>query len=70
MKAEKSCYGFDYKKPSAILMGSEAFGLSDFWHKNADNLIKIPMSGKVDSLNVSVSSAIVVFEAVRQRKVD
>jgi RNA methyltransferase, TrmH family len=67
LKAEKMYYSFDFRKSSAIVMGSEANGLSDSWHKNSDELIKIPMGGKVDSLNVSVSTAIVVFEAVRQR---
>ncbi len=67
LKAEKMYYSIDYSAPSAIVMGSEAYGLSDSWHKNADELIKIPMGGKVDSLNVSVSTAIVLFEAVRQR---
>jgi RNA methyltransferase, TrmH family len=57
----------DFKQPSAIIMGSEAFGLSDTWLKEADALIKIPMRGKIDSINVSTSAAIVVFEALRQR---
>jgi TrmH family RNA methyltransferase len=48
-------------------MGAEATGLSEFWLNNADKRIKIPMNGKVDSLNVSVSTAIITFEAVRQR---
>jgi TrmH family RNA methyltransferase len=48
-------------------MGSEASGLSDEWVKNSDLNIIIPMHGKIDSMNVSVSAAIVVFEAVRQR---
>jgi RNA methyltransferase, TrmH family len=57
----------DFRGPSAIIMGSEAFGLSATWLDEADELIKIPMSGKIDSLNVSASAAIVVFEALRQR---
>jgi TrmH family RNA methyltransferase len=48
-------------------MGSEAFGLSKTWLDEADELIKIPMNGKIDSMNVSASAAIVVFEALRQR---
>lgn len=56
----------DYKKPTAIVVGSEADGLSDFWLKNTHQ-IKIPMSGIADSLNVSVSTAVIIFEAVRQR---
>lgn len=58
----------DFTKPSAIVMGTEAVGLSDFWLKNADRRIKIPMRGYIDSLNVSVSTAILTFEAMRQRR--
>ena len=57
----------DFFKPSAIIMGTEADGLTDFWLKNANHRIKIPMRGKIDSLNVSVSTAIITFEAMRQR---
>lgn len=57
----------DFTKPSAIVMGTEADGLSDFWLNNADTRIKIPMRGVIDSLNVSVSTAILTFEAMRQR---
>ncbi|MDP2423548.1 MAG: RNA methyltransferase [Bacteroidales bacterium] len=57
----------DMTGPSAIVMGAEAGGLSDFWLKNAACRIKIPMLGKVDSLNVSTSTAIILFEALRQR---
>jgi len=57
----------DYIMPTAIVMGSEALGLSETWHEQAHWLIKIPMRGKVDSLNVSASAAIIVFEAMRQR---
>ena len=57
----------NFRQSSAIVMGSEANGLSKEWFDNADELIKIPMLGKTDSLNVSTSAAIVVFEVVRQR---
>lgn len=57
----------DFTHPSAIIMGTEADGLTDFWLENADARIKIPMRGKIDSLNVSVSTAILTFEAMRQR---
>jgi len=57
----------DFTQSSAIIMGTEADGLSDFWLKNADLRIKIPMRGAIDSLNVSVSTAILTFEAMRQR---
>jgi TrmH family RNA methyltransferase len=57
----------DFTQPSAIVMGTEADGLTGFWLKNADCHIKIPMRGYIDSLNVSVSTAILTFEAMRQR---
>jgi len=57
----------DLRGPAAIIMGSEAFGLSNTWLDESDELIKIPMNGKIDSMNVSASAAVVVFEALRQR---
>ena len=57
----------DFRLPAAIIMGSEAFGLSQKWLDEADELVKIPMQGKVDSMNVSASAAVVVFETLRQR---
>jgi TrmH family RNA methyltransferase len=51
----------------AIAVGTEDEGLTDFWMSNADVKIKIPMMGKVNSLNVSVSTALILYEAVRQR---
>lgn len=57
----------DFTAPSAIVMGTEADGLSDFWLKHSFSEIKIPMRGKIDSLNVSTSCAVLVFEAMRQR---
>ncbi len=57
----------DFTKPSAIIMGTEADGLTPFWINNANARIKIPMRGKIDSLNVSVSTAVITFEAMRQR---
>lgn len=58
----------DFRQPSAIIMGSEAYGLKDLWLNEADHLVKIPMNGRIDSMNVSASAAIVVFEALRQRE--
>lgn len=57
----------DFKQPSAIVMGSEAYGLSNLWLNQSDELIKVPMRGKIDSMNVSATAAIVMFEAMRQR---
>ena len=60
-------YDTDMTGGTAIIMGTEATGLTDIWRKAADAHIKIPMLGKLDSLNVSVSAAILLFEAVKQR---
>ncbi len=57
----------DWKLPSAIVLGSEEKGISSFWRDNADELASIPMKGKADSLNVSITCAVIVFEALRQR---
>ena len=60
-------YDTDMTGGTAIVMGTESTGLTDIWRKAADAHIKIPMLGRLDSLNVSVSAAILLFEAVRQR---
>ena len=57
----------DLRGPLAIVMGSEQYGLNDFWLKSADLLIRIPMAGQADSLNVGMAAVITLFEAVRQR---
>lgn len=59
----------DYRNGSVVVMGTEDKGLSAKWLKAADEKIKITMRGKIDSLNVSVSAAVVLFEAVRQREI-
>lgn len=61
-------YECDMKAATAIVMGTESTGLSDRWRKAATAHIRIPMLGRLDSLNVSVSAAILLFEAVRQRR--
>ena len=61
-------YDIDMCKPTAIVMGTESTGLTDQWRQAADAHIRIPMLGRLDSLNVSVSAAILLFEAVRQRQ--
>ena len=61
-------YDTDMKRGTAIVMGTEATGLTDIWRMAADAHIRIPMLGITDSLNVSVSAAILLYEAVRQRK--
>ncbi|MEP3836236.1 MAG: RNA methyltransferase [Algibacter sp.] len=57
----------DYTKPTAIVVGTEATGLSEEWRKHATKNIIIPMQGEIDSMNVSVASGILIFEAKRQR---
>ena len=60
-------YDQDLKGPLAIVIGSEGFGMGRLVKENCDFLVKIPMKGKITSLNASVSAGIVVYEAVRQR---
>ena len=57
----------DFTKPTAIVVGTEATGLSELWRKESTQNISIPMAGKIDSMNVSVAAGILIFEAVRQR---
>jgi TrmH family RNA methyltransferase len=57
----------DLTGPLAIVMGSEQYGLSEFWLKHADLPVRIPMAGQADSLNVAMAALITLFEAVRQR---
>lgn len=68
LRASKPYHTIDFTKPSAIIMGTEATGLSDQWVENSTGNIIIPMSGKIDSMNVSAATAVVVFEAKRQRQ--
>jgi TrmH family RNA methyltransferase len=65
--AEMLYTAVDLTRPSAIAVGTEDEGLSDFWLSNADVQVLIPMLGKVNSLNVSVSTALITYEALRQR---
>ena len=62
-------YDVDMLQPTAIDMGTEATGLTQQWREAASAHIRIPMLGRLDSLNVSVSAAILLFEAVRQRQI-
>ena len=57
----------NYKEPCAIVVGKESSSLSNLWEIESDNLIKVPMKGKMDSLNLSVCAAIVIFEGLKQR---
>ena len=67
LQDSKLYYDTDMVRPTAIVFGAEDTGLSPFWRERADAHIRIPMAGAMDSLNVSVSAAILAFEAVRQR---
>ena len=58
----------DYTKPTVLLVGSEKFGVSDAAAETADEHVLVPMLGMVQSLNVSVASAIILYEAQRQRE--
>ena len=61
-------YDTDMTGAAALVMGTESTGLTQAWRDSADAHIKIPMLGRLDSLNVSVSAAVLLYEAVRQRK--
>jgi RNA methyltransferase, TrmH family len=69
LTAKKSHFKSDFTKPLAFILGTEADGLSDFWIGSEIRQVKIPMLGKIDSLNVSNSAAVLVYEALRQRLV-
>jgi RNA methyltransferase, TrmH family len=65
--AEVSYTSVDLIQPIALTVGTEDEGLTDFWMQNADIKVSIPMMGKVNSLNVSIATALITYEAVRQR---
>ena len=67
LQDSKPYYDTDMTKATAIIMGTESTGLTQIWREAADAHVRIPMQGQLDSLNVSVSAAILIFEAVRQR---
>jgi 23S rRNA (guanosine2251-2'-O)-methyltransferase len=66
-KADLPYYAADLKVPLALIMGSEEDGISGEYLKLSDELVKIPMHGTIESLNVSVSAGILLFEVLRQR---
>jgi TrmH family RNA methyltransferase len=68
LEASRKYTDVDFTGSAALVMGTEADGLTGFWLEQADERIKIPMGGVVDSLNISVATAVLVFEAVRQRQ--
>ena len=66
-KAEKNIYDVDFKKPVAIIMGSEQRGINKSVKSISDEVVRLPMYGKIESLNVSVACGIFLYEVVRQR---
>ncbi|MEJ5054727.1 23S rRNA (guanosine(2251)-2'-O)-methyltransferase RlmB [Sphingobacterium sp. MYb382] len=66
-KTNDSIYDVDYTVPTCVIMGAEDVGVSDELIRISDKLAKIPMSGTIGSLNVSVSAGVVIYEAIRQR---
>lgn len=67
-QATQSLYETDLKGPVAIVMGREGEGMRQLTEKECDFLVRFPMKGKVDCLNVSVSAGVCLYEAVRQRE--
>lgn len=66
-KAEKDIYEIKFDQPVALIMGSEEDGISDTLLRECDALVRIPMRGKIESLNVSVATGVAVYEVVRQK---
>ena len=66
-EAEVNYTDWDWNQPCALVLGSEGKGLHRLVAENCDTLIKIPMQGKIESLNVSVAAGVILFEAIRQR---
>ncbi|GAA0409276.1 23S rRNA (guanosine(2251)-2'-O)-methyltransferase RlmB [Cocleimonas flava] len=67
-KSSGDLYTYDFKTPSAIVMGAEGKGLRRLTEEHCDTLISIPMAGQVSSLNVSVATGVCLYEVVRQRQ--
>src|SRR5690606_3362889 len=67
MKTDKTVFNTDLKMPVGLVIGNEGTGMRDIIRKNCDILIRIPMAGKLDSLNASVSAAVVLYEIFRQK---
>ncbi|MFF2889078.1 TrmH family RNA methyltransferase [Paenibacillus sp. NPDC057967] len=68
LQADHSCYGYDWRQPTWLLMGSESEGLSPEVRALVDESVIIPMEGGAESLNVAMATTVLLFEALRQRK--
>ena len=68
-KTEQLIYDVDYTTPTALVMGSEEFGVSNQILRLSDDKARIPLAGEISSLNVSVAAGIILYEAVKQRQV-
>ena len=68
LHTDKLYYQEDFNLPTALVFGTESTGISDFWISNTEHKIKIPMMGKIDSMNVANSASILLYEVVRQRR--
>ncbi|HJT23405.1 MAG TPA: RNA methyltransferase, partial [bacterium] len=66
-EAAKNFYDYDFRQPVALVIGNEGQGLRRLVKENCDELVKIPMAGKMSSLNASVAAGLVLFEVTRQR---
>jgi 23S rRNA (guanosine2251-2'-O)-methyltransferase len=65
--AQQSLYDVDLSGPVALVLGAEGSGMRQLTSKTCDELVRLPMAGAVESLNVSVASGVCLYEAVRQR---
>lgn len=68
MRAEKAVYDMDFTRPCCIIMGDEGRGVQPYLAKAADGFFHIPMPGKFESLNVSVATGMILYEAMKQRR--
>ena len=68
-KTQKNIFEINFKDPTAIIIGSEENGISEEYLKMCDNQARIPIHGTISSLNVSVASGIILYEALRQRNI-
>lgn len=68
MDTKQDVFEQDYNMPLAVVIGSEGKGISRLTKEKCDFIVKIPMKGKINSLNASVSAGIIMYEIIRNRK--